>query len=372
MLISVLHVYFSWLYICILLTQVQQPYSLSEQSCSCQASPRSYGAQECSCIFCIPNDQRIVGGMRRSSRVSKPTRRSLEAKESEQDYHNHQLEAEQEKRTIHESLHNSAQRAKRRREDSTERKKQVSAFAESRKQYYTPKELLALSAEDATFPGAIPLGHIDKIIKRAQALYHGDYRICSVCDHFVLYADDIADYEVPSLPSTFFTRLLPPDGSLTTCKELDPLLREQYNAASFFSTDATRFGALLLSRRAFKRQCNLHPLPVSDSSAIDYVKPRVPVCQWCFRSLNVKRKIPQPPKNAIANGLYHGELPDALKGASRIDIKVVTPAYLGGSKCAFNLSSRHARSSPEVHGMLNTTTVRQRNTAFVATCIVPS
>jgi hypothetical protein len=146
------------------LTQVQQPYSLSPQSCSCQASPRSYGAQECSCIFCIPNDQRIVGGMRRSSRVSKPTRRSLEAKESEQDYHNHQLEAEQEKRTIHESLHNSAQRAKRRSEDSTERKKQVSAFAESRKQYYTPKELLALSAEDATFPGAIPLGHIDKII----------------------------------------------------------------------------------------------------------------------------------------------------------------------------------------------------------------
>ena len=85
-LITVLHVYFSWLYSCILSTQVQQPYSWSPQSCSCQASPRSCGAQECSCIFCIPNDQRIVGGMRRSSRVSKPSRRSLEAKENEQDF----------------------------------------------------------------------------------------------------------------------------------------------------------------------------------------------------------------------------------------------------------------------------------------------
>ena len=81
--------------------------------------------------------------------MSKPTRRSLEAKESEQDYLNHQLEAEQEKRAIHDSVHNSAQRTKRRREDCTERKNQVSAKAESRKQCYTPKELLALSAEDA-------------------------------------------------------------------------------------------------------------------------------------------------------------------------------------------------------------------------------
>ena len=34
---------------------------------------------------------------------------------------------------------------------------------------------------------------------------------------------------------------------------------------------------------------------------------------------------------SIKNGLFHGELPDNLKLASRIDIKIVTPAYLGGS-----------------------------------------
>jgi len=81
-------------------------------------------------------------------------------------FRDHQLEAEQERQATLESLRISKEctRTKRRRKDSTERKKQVSAFAESRKQYYTPKELLALSAEDATFPGAIPLGHIDKII----------------------------------------------------------------------------------------------------------------------------------------------------------------------------------------------------------------
>lgn len=88
-------------------------------------------------------------------------------------FRDHQLEAEQERQATIESLRISKERTrtKRRREDSTERKKRVSAFAESRKQYYTPKELLALSAEDAPFPGAIPLGHTDKIIKRAQALY---------------------------------------------------------------------------------------------------------------------------------------------------------------------------------------------------------
>ena len=83
--------------------------------------------------------------------MSKPSRRSLEAKENEQDFRYHQLEAEQERQATLESLRISKEctRTKRRREDSTERKKQVSAKAESRKQCYTPKELLALSAEDA-------------------------------------------------------------------------------------------------------------------------------------------------------------------------------------------------------------------------------
>ena len=102
------------------------------------------------------------------------------------------------------------------------------------------------------------------------------------------------------------------------------MLLEHYNVAMFFPRDAVRMGSLLLSKGAIARQMRLFPLPDAQQS-------RVPVCNVCHRALKVKRKKPQPPMISISNGLFHGELPDNLKLASRIDIKIVTPAYLGGS-----------------------------------------
>lgn len=181
-----------------------------------------------------------------------------------------------------------------------------------------------MSDDDAPFPTAISQERIDTIVKNAQALMHAEHRICAVCDEVVLYQPAITDYDVDDLPDSFFSTLCPPDGSVVTCPSLDPMLLEQYNVAMFFPRDAVRMGSLLLSKRAIARQMRLFPLP-------DAQQPRVPVCNVCHRALKVKRKKPQPPMISIKNGLFHGELPDSLKLASRIDIKIVTAAYLGGS-----------------------------------------
>ena len=146
-----------------------------------------------------------------------------------------------------------------------------------------------------------------------------------------IHSGDFADYDVSELPSKMFDVLAPPDGSLVTCPALDPILREQYNVGDFFSSDKDKLGSLLLSQRAFRRQCHLHALPVADASDPDYVQPRVPMCGRCWRSLKTKPKKLEPPLISIANGLFHGELPEDLCGASRIDLKAVTPGYLGGS-----------------------------------------
>ena len=110
--------------------------------------------------------------MRKSGRVLKPTRRSLEGKESGHVFHSLNAEAEAAKKAIQnsEATRKKVNRNKRKREDSTERKKEVAAFANSRKQFYSAEELHALSAENAPFPGALPPAHIGEIVKRAGAV----------------------------------------------------------------------------------------------------------------------------------------------------------------------------------------------------------
>ena len=155
---------------------------------------------------------------------------------------------------------------------------------------FSAAELEDLGLDDAPFPDAIPMDFVQGLVKKAQDLLHGDHRICAVCDELNLHSGDFADYDVSELPSKMFDVLAPPDGSLVTCPALDPILREQYNVGDFFSSDKDKLGSLLLSQRAFRRQCHLHALPVVDASDPDYVQPRVPMCGRCWRSLNTKPK----------------------------------------------------------------------------------
>ena len=85
---------------------------------------------------------------------------------------------------------------------------------------------------------------------------------------------------------------------------------------------ASVFDNLLLSPRAFKHQ-GLSPTQIA------VVSPQIPICRTCLGSL--KREKPKPPKLSIANGFYIGELPESLRTASRVDIKICSSAYNGGN-----------------------------------------
>jgi hypothetical protein len=316
----------------------------------------------CSCIFCVPAKDLLRGGgrkkpkppeasespeasVRKSSRRRSETKRVAENRETERMHDDFDREEEDEHRAIQNSDKTISRAEKRRAQDKARNqtpKRKASKKENDRKRaderraasIFSAAELEDLGLDDAPFPDAIPMDFVQGLVKKAQDLLHGDHRICAVCDELNLHSGDFADYDVSELPSKMFDVLAPPDGSLVTCPALDPILREQYNVGDFFSSDKDKLGSLLLSQRAFRRQCHLHALPVVDASDPDYVQPRVPMCGRCWRSLKTKPKKLEPPLISIANGLFHGELPEDLCGASRIDLKAVTPGYLGHIKQA--------------------------------------
>jgi hypothetical protein len=150
------------------------------------------------------------------------------------------------------------------------------------------------------------------LVQMVQQLLASEHRVCAVCDEIVLNRQEVCNFEVSELPSSFFGRLQSPSGNNPLIPKLDGLLKKQYDVSELFSDK--RFEEILLSPRAFSSEIRAAG------------EPQVPVCKRCVDSL--KRATEKPPKLAIANGFYVGVLPKHLQNVSRADVKACTIAQV--------------------------------------------
>ena len=102
-----------------------------------------------------------------------------------------------------------------------------------------------------------------------QKLLASEHRVCAVCDEIVLNRQEVCNFEVSELPTSFFSRLQPPSGNNPLIPKLDGLLRKQYDVSELFADE--RFEDILLSPRAFSSEIR---------AAGD---PQVPICKRCER-----------------------------------------------------------------------------------------